>query len=269
VIVVGAGPAGLSAALTASERGLSYTLLEQERDLGGTVLHYPRRKLVLVQPVELPFDGRLRGDEYTKEDLLELLQALLRRARLEVHFGERATGITREDGVFRVRTSAGEHRARFVVLALGRRGTPRKLGVPGEELPKVMYKLIDAESYAGQHLLVVGGGDSAVEAAIGLARNGQNRVTISYRREKLVRMKKKNEERLAELVRERRVRLLMPTEIVAIRPDGVRLRGPDGELEIPNHYVFVCAGGEPPFAFLRQVGVRFGGDSGTPRAATA
>jgi len=260
VLAIGAGPAGLAAALWAKQQGLRAAVLEQEADLGGTILHYPRRKLVLVQPVELPYDVRLRQDEYTKENLLELLESLLERSKLNVHFGERATGLTREeDGLFRVHTTRGEYRARFVVLALGRRGTPRKLGVPGEELPKVTYKLIDAESYKGQRLLVVGGGDSAVEAAIGLARQGTNRVTLSYRREKLVRMKKKNEERLDELVRKGALRLAMPTSVVEVRPEAVRLRGADGEVEIPNDYVVVCAGGEPPFGFLREIGVRFGG----------
>jgi thioredoxin reductase/ferredoxin len=259
VLVIGAGPAGLTAALTVKELGLRCAVLEQEGDLGGTVLHYPRRKLVLVQPVDLPYDVRLRRDEYTKEDLLDLLQELLSRTRLDVRFGARATGVLQEQGLFRVSSSQGELRARFVVLALGRRGTPRKLGVPGEELPKVTYKLIDAESYEKQRLLVVGGGDSAVEAAIGLARQGSNRVTLSYRREKLVRMKKKNEQRLDELVRKGAVSLAMPTSVLEIRPDRVRLRGATGEVEIPNDHVLVCAGGEPPFAFLREIGVRFGG----------
>lgn len=259
VVVVGAGPAGLSAALTALEHGLRPVVLEQEKDLGGTVLHYPRRKLVLVQEVELPFDGRLRGAEYSKEELLELLQQLLKGARLPVHFGQHVTGVQREDGVFSVSTPETTYRARFVVLALGRRGTPRKLGVPGEDLPKVMYKLVDAESYTGQRILVVGGGDSAVEASIGLARQGGNQVTLSYRREKLVRIKKKNEERFARLSAERRVRLAMPSEVEAIGAGSVKLRGPSGSHEVPNDYVFVFAGGEPPFALLKQIGVRFGG----------
>lgn len=259
VIVVGAGPAGLSAALTALERGLRPLVLEQEKDLGGTVLHYPRRKLVLVQEVALPFDTCLRSAEYSKEELLELMQRLLGRARLPVRYGQRVTGVRRDNGVLAVSTDAAALRAPSVVLALGRRGTPRKLGVPGEELPKVMYKLVDAESYAGQRILVVGGGDSAVEAAIGLARGKGNEVTLSYRRERLVRIKRKNEERFARLARERRVRVAMPSEVEAIARDTVRLRGASGSRELPNDFVFVFAGGEPPFALLRQAGVRFGG----------
>jgi thioredoxin reductase/NAD-dependent dihydropyrimidine dehydrogenase PreA subunit len=267
VLVVGAGPAGLTAALGALERGLRVAVLEQERDLGGTVLHYPRRKLVLVQAVDLPLGERLRGAEYAKEDLLALLERLIARAGLEVRFGERVTSVERAADLFRVRSSSAAYRARFVVLALGRRGTPRKLGVPGEELPKVMYKLLDAESYRGQRVLVVGGGDSAVEAAIGLARHG-NQVTLSYRREKLVRIKNANERRLAESARGGRIRQILPSEVERIGATAVTLRTPGGRLEVLNDYVFVFAGGDPPFAFLRQIGVRFGGQR-SPRDAEA
>ena len=147
-----------------------------------------------------------------------------------------------------------------MVLALGRRGTPRKLGVPGEELPKVMYQLADAESYVGQKILVVGGGDSAVEAALGLARQRSNRVTLSYRREKLVRIKRKNEHRFAEALAHRRIEGAFSTEVETIGPASARLKTPGGVREVSNDYVFVFAGGEPPFELLRQMGVRFGGD---------
>ncbi|HSD66875.1 MAG TPA: NAD(P)-binding domain-containing protein [Vicinamibacteria bacterium] len=264
VAVVGAGPAGLTAAALAREQGLSSVLLEQEPDLGGTILHYPRRKLVLVQALEIPFLGALREGEYEKEDLLETFQDLTRRARLNVRFGAKVTGVSRPNGHFAVRTAEAEFPARFVILALGRRGTPRRLGVPGEELPKVTYQLVDAASYEGKRVLVVGGGDSAVEAAIGLARQRGNRVTLSYRREKLVRIKKKNEDRIAGLLASRRVEAEFGTEVEEIGPASVRLKTPVGPRELPNDYVFVFAGGEPPFGLLRQMGVRFGGEAGPP-----
>jgi thioredoxin reductase (NADPH) len=268
IAVVGAGPAGLTAAAFAREQGLRSVLLEQEGDLGGTILHYPRRKLVLVQALEIPFLGTLREGEYEKEVLLETFQELTRRARLEVRFGAKVTGVVRRapvesprgpDGHFAVQTDGLELPARFVILALGRRGTPRRLGVPGEELAKVAYQLVDAASYEGKRILVVGGGDSAVEAAIGLARQRGNRVTLSYRREKLVRIKKKNEERIAGLLAKGRVEGALGTEVEEIAPASVRLKTPAGPREIPNDYVFVFAGGEPPFGLLRRMGVRFGG----------
>jgi len=264
VAIVGAGPAGLTAAALARERGLSSVLLEQESDLGGTILHYPRRKLVLVQSLQMPFLGSLKEGEYEKEDLLETFQELTQRARLNIRFGARVTGVTRPNGHFAVRTGELELPARFVILALGRRGTPRKLGVPGEELPKVMYQLVDAASYEDRKILVVGGGDSAAEAVIGLARQRGNTVTLSYRRERLVRIKKKNEERLGQLMSKGRAKALFGSEVTEILEDRVRLKLGERLVELPNDFVFVFAGGEPPFAFLRQMGVRFGGEGKAP-----
>jgi thioredoxin reductase (NADPH) len=269
VAIVGAGPAGLTAAALARERGLSSVLLEQESDLGGTILHYPRRKLVLVQQLDLPFVGRLKEGEYQKEDLLELLQQLTRQARLNVRYDAKVTSVTRPNGHFEVRAASFAIPARFVILSLGRRGTPRKLGAPGEELPKVMYQLIDAAGYQDSRILVVGGGDSAVEAVIGLARQRGNQVTLSYRREKLVRIKKKNEERLGELTSKGRVKVLFGSEVTEILGDRVRLKMGERTLELPNDYVFVFAGGEPPFALLRQMGIRFGGDGSKPAVAAS
>jgi thioredoxin reductase/NAD-dependent dihydropyrimidine dehydrogenase PreA subunit len=266
VAIIGAGPAGLTAAALARERGLSSVLLEQEPDLGGTILHYPRRKLVLVQALEMPFLGPLREGEYEKEDLLEAFQDLTRRAQLNIRFGAKVTAVTRPNGHFAVRTPGLELPARFVILALGRRGTPRKLGVPGEELPKVMYQLVDAASYENKRILVVGGGDSAAEAVIGLARQRGNTVTLSYRREKLVRIKKKNEQRLGELMSKGRARALFGSEVTEVLEDRVRLRQGERRIELPNDYVFVFAGGDPPFGFLREIGVRFGGEGRKPAA---
>jgi thioredoxin reductase (NADPH) len=264
VVVVGAGPAGLAAAAAARERGLSHVVLEQEADLGGTIFHYPRKKLVLVQAIDVPMLGRLREAEYAKEELLGLFQGLCRDAPLDLRFGERLAAIERRDGLLAVKSTSGVTLTRAVVLALGRRGTPRKLGVPGEELPKVTYQLTDAESYQGHRILVVGGGDSAVEAAIGLARQRGNRVSLSYRREKLVRIKRKNEERIAQLLASGRIDGVFSSEVTAIRPGSVTLRTSTGERELPNDYVFVFAGGEPPFELLKQIGVRFGGEAGAP-----
>src|SRR5688572_6578478 len=269
VLIVGAGPAGLSAALAATERGLSFLVLEQEGDLGGSLLHYPRRKMVLLQPVDLPLHGRLSKEEYQKEHFLQLMEGLVKEHRLNIKFGQQVTGVRRiDDGFFEVGTLSDMHWARSVILAVGRRGTPRKLDVPGEELPKVMYRLIDAEGYRGQKLLVVGGGDSAVEAAIGLGQQPGNEVTLSYRREKLVRIKRKNEERLAPLLAAGRIRPLFNSRVLEITPDRVRLKVGAGDLVIANDYVFVFAGGDPPFDFLKHCGVRFGGPPAPGRTAS-
>jgi len=259
VLIVGAGPSGLSAALAAVQRGLRHRVIEQEETLGGSLLHYPRRKLVLIQPVDVPLHGRLSRNEYSKEDFLALMDGLVGEHALDVRFGERVVAVRPVGSGFEVETTRGCHGARAVLLAPGRRGTPRKLGAPGEELPKVMYRLLDAESYRGQHILVVGGGDSAVEAAIGLARQPANVVTLSYRRDKLVRIKKKNDERLAPLLRSGTIRAMFGSQVKEIRPDAVTLAVGGETVHLPNDYVFVFAGGEPPYAFLRAAGVSFGG----------
>ena len=264
VAIVGAGPAGLSAGLTAAHAGLSSVVLEREPTLGGSLLHYPRRKMVLTQPVELPPWGALDREEYTKEALLGLFEGLVENHTIDVRFGETVINVQKEDGAFLVCSAAGgTWRTRVVVLALGRRGAPRTLGIPGEELPKVMYRLLDAEGYRGQKILVVGGGDSAAEAAIGLARQPGNEVTLSYRREKLVRLKKKNQDALDTLLAGGKVRPLFGSQPVEITPGSVRLKVGGEVVEMANDYVLVFAGGVPPFDFLKRIGVRFGGEQRT------
>ncbi len=259
--IVGAGPSGLAAALSAVEHRLSYVVLEQESDFGGTIFQYPRRKLTHTQPVELPLYGILKREEYSKEELLELFSGLIDKHRLELRLGQRVTALDRAGDHFRIRTAGGppdSHRARNVVLALGRRGTPRKLGVPGEQLTKVMYQVRDAAKYRRRRVLCVGGGDSAIEAAMGLARQSGNQVAVSYRKEQFFRIKKKNQERLAKLVKRGRIRLIMQSQVLEITDTSVLLKTPDGEAEIDNDFVFVLIGGIPPFKLLREIGIRFG-----------
>jgi putative YpdA family bacillithiol system oxidoreductase len=256
VAVVGAGPAGLAAALTAKQHGMKYLLLEQG-DVGGTILKYPRRKIVMTSPVEIPLWGKLRMTETTKEALLKVWEDILKTTGLQVNTQERVADIQRAEGAFQITSSAGTYRARHIVLALGRRGTPRRLGVRGEELGKVMYQLIDAETYKDSDLLVVGGGDSAVEAALGLAFQGSNRVTLSYRNEGFTRIKERNTVHLNDAVRRKKVQIAFRSQVRQIGERSVALESPDGLREIKNDYVFVCAGGEMPFEFLQRLGIRF------------
>ncbi|MDX1383965.1 MAG: NAD(P)-binding domain-containing protein, partial [Thermoanaerobaculia bacterium] len=258
LVIVGAGPSGLAAALAATEARLDYVVLEQAESLGGTISHYPRRKLVQTQPARIPLWGELAAGEHTKEELLELFTDLHRRYRLRIDFDRRVTGVVREKEGFRVDTGGGSYAARYVMLALGRRGTPRRLGVPGEELSKVAYQVRDAEQYRHRRILCVGGGDSAVEAALGLGSQPGNEVTLSYRRDRFGRIKRKNEERLELAVAEGRVRLLVPSNVREIRPDTVALDHAGNPTILPNDDVFILVGGLPPFAMLREMGIRFG-----------
>ena len=213
VVIVGAGPAGLAAALAALEKKLRFVLVEQEAAFGGTVYHYPRNKLVMTAPVQLPIVGKIRMGEISKEKLLEFWQGVIQRTSLKVNFFERMETIKPEDKGFVVKTSKQEYRARTVLLAIGRRGTPRKLDVPGEEQPKVVYRLIDAEQYRGQHVLVVGGGDAALEAALACAEEPGTTVTLSYRSEAFGRVKPKNRERLDAAEKAGRVKVLLKSNV--------------------------------------------------------
>lgn len=260
--VVGAGPAGLACSLEAKRRGLSFVTIDQEQSPGGTVAKYPRRKLVMTQPVDLPLFGRLERTTYTKEELIDLWHKIARDEQLPIQGGEVFQTLERDSlGTFFVRTAQHEYRARNVCLALGRRGTPRKLDVPGEHLPKVAYSLLDAHSYQGRRVLVVGGGDSAVEAAVALAEQPGNEVTLSYRQEAFFRIRQRTEERLNEFVAQRRLRLLLQSRVTAIRPDSVDIElidGPSrGSMTLANDDVFVMAGGVAPFEVLERSGVSF------------
>jgi len=267
LIVVGAGPAGLAAALAARESALDVLVVDQSATLGGTLLHFPRRKMVLTQPVELPGGGALEREEYSKEELLELLEHQIGGHRLPIRFGEKLRALERREDGFEIETSAGAHLARFVVLALGRRGTPRRLGVPGEERSKVMYQLRDAESYRDQRILVVGGGDSAIEAAIGLAAQRGNRVTLSYRKNGFFRIKHKNQVAIEKALAGRRLEVRFESQVREIHDRHVVLDVRGRSEMLDNDYVFVFVGGEPPFDELRKMGIRFGGDAPPASAA--
>jgi thioredoxin reductase (NADPH) len=260
VLIVGAGPAGISAALTAIQHELSYVVID-ERGLGGTILHYPRAKLVMTRPVEIPLYGWLEKDEYSKEHLMDTWHRIAEQFKLNINAGERVESVEKKLDWFDIKTQDNQYRARHVVLAMGRRGTPRKMDVPGEDLPKVMYSLIDAQSYTQKDMLVVGGGDSAVEAAIGLARQPGNIVSISYRKGAFFKVKKKNEDKINKLIAEKKVHPIFDSQVVEVREQSVVLRTKDGEIELPNDYVIVQIGGIPPFDQLKKMGIQFGGEA--------
>lgn len=260
VIIVGAGPAGLCAALSAVQDKLRYIVFDRQEP-GGTILQYPRQKLVMTQPVEIPLFGTLKKEEYSKEFLLETWQNIIAKFNLNISPNERVERVTRDGEHFNVGTIKGNYRARNIILAMGRRGTPRKLGVPGEERPKVLYQLVDAQSYQNKNLLIVGGGDSAVEAAVGLGRQPGNKVSISYRQAKFARVKLKNEQRIKELIDQKKVRPIFNSNVLEIRETSVLMKAGDDTLEIPNDCVFIFAGGEPPFKMLTEMGVAFGGEA--------
>ena len=255
VVIVGAGPAGIAASLGAKEKGLRFVTLEQEDSFGGTVYHYPRNKVVMTAPVELPLVGRMKFGEVSKERLLAFWEEVVARTGLEVSFRERMEAVQPQGGSFVVRTSKGEYRTRSVLLAIGRRGTPRKLDVKGEERSKVVYRLIDPEQYRGRRVLVVGGGDSALEAALACAAAGAGTATLSYRGEAFSRVKPKNREALREAQAAGRVRVLLGSNVLQIDAATVTLECAGRRVELANDAVIVCAGGILPTPLLKDMGV--------------
>ncbi len=256
VVIVGSGPAGMAAGLCAIENHLKYVLLEQEESLGGSIFHYPRNKVAMTAPVTLPVVGKMLFKEVSKEKLLEFWQDVVTRTRLKIHTGERMESLVKEDGIFVVKTNRTQYRATNVLLAIGRRGSPRKLEVPGEELSKVTYRVTDPEQFRGQNLLVVGGGDSAVEAAIACAEHESN-VTLSYRGTAFTRLKSKNRERLEALGQSSKIEVLLGSEVTNIGLKQVDIRQGEDLRTIDNDAVVISIGGVLPTDLLMSVGIRF------------
>lgn len=257
VVVVGAGPAGISATLGLLEAKLDVLLIDREA-LGGTIRHYPRAKLVMTGTLALPLYGTVRKSTMNKEELIELWNDIDQKVSLPFRGDALVEDVKRTaQGHFRIESSAGSFEAANVVLALGRRGSPRKLGVPGEELDKVMYGLLEPEEFEGQRVLVVGGGNSAVETAIALAESGGcSAVAISYRRADFARCRGDNRERVAELIDAGRVIPMMSSEIVEVGADEVILRvAGEREERHPFDSIIVQIGGTPPTELLAKAGL--------------
>lgn len=262
VVIIGAGPAGFSASLGAMKHKLKFVTLEQE-SLGGTVSHYPRGKVVMTQPAELPLVGKVRFRETTKEDLMGFWEKIVADTGLKVNCGEPMSAIEPDEEGFVVTTPKTRYKTKNVLLTIGRRGTPRKLGVPGEELPKVVYRLIDPEQYRGQKVLVVGGGDSALEAATSIADEPGSHVTISYRSEAFSRAKEKNRQKVEAAVAAGTLTTLMKSTTTEITPGKVILDQEGKKIEIENDAVIVSAGGVLPTPMLKGLGIEIETKHGT------
>jgi len=292
VVIVGAGPAGIGASLAAKQRGLRFVTIEQEDSFGGSVYHFPRHKVAMTAPMRLPIVGMVKMFEISKEELLKFWNGVLRQTGIKIQFMERMETITKTSGGFVVKTSKNSYKTKNVLLAIGRRGTPRKLGVPGEEQPKVVYRLIEAEQYRGQHVLVVGGGDSAAEAALAVAAEPGTTVTLSCRGDEIfTRPKEKNRKKLKQFAAQGKVNVLLKATVKEIGKDTVTIeqQGNTFELkneaeatvketgkdtvtieqegdtfELKNEAVIVCAGGTLPTPFLKEIGVMVDTYYGTP-----
>ena len=262
VLIVGAGPAGLSATLSAMESKLNYITVEQD-SMGGTVSHFPRGKLVMTAPVKLPLVGMVKFKEVSKEALLEFWEGVIRKTGAQISFSERVESIVPVENGIEVRTTHNRYCTKCVLLAIGRRGTPRKLGVPGEDSGKVVYRLIDPEQYRNSKVLVVGGGDSALEAAASIAEIPGTEVSLSYRSSAFSRARQKNRQRIANMQQNNTMNVLMKSNVREIYDGKVDIEQ-DGELiELENDAIIVCAGGILPTPFLKETGIQVDTKYGT------
>jgi thioredoxin reductase len=233
---------------------LRYRTIEQG-DLGGTVYNFPRGKIVMTRAVNLSLVGKVRITETTKEKLLEFWQKVQKDTGVKINFQERLEGITRTNDGFVVKTTAGEYKTLTVLLCLGRGGTPRKLGVPGDDLPKVVYRLIDPAEFAGKKVLVVGGGDSALEAAHALADETGTIVTLSYREKAFTRAKEKNRKKVEQAASEGRLTVLYESKVKQVHRDSVDIECAGQMVSVPNDGIICCLGGILPTPFLKEIGI--------------
>jgi len=255
LVVVGAGPAGISATLQAKKLGLKTLTLEQD-SLGGTVYTFPRKKIVMTAPMDLPLHGKLKLYETSKQELLELWNDILGKNSIEIQENKKVDSITIDNGGFRIFVKDGtQYTANKVLLAIGRRGTPRKLNIPGEISTKVAYRLLEPELITGKNIVVVGGGDSAIESAILLA--DENKVTLSYRSAIFSRLKPRNKQALEELISANKVNVVLNSNLVSIEEEYVNIKvdGNSETVQMENDLVYIFAGGELPTQFLKNVGI--------------
>jgi thioredoxin reductase len=233
---------------------LRFVTVDQD-EVGGAIRHFPRRKLVMTQPMDIPLYGKVRTREMFKEELVALWNDVIEQTGLEVQTYRKVENMEQKEGIFEVHTSKETYLSRQVILAIGRRGTPRKLGVPGEDMPKVTYGLREPEHFQNMDVMVVGGGDSALEAACALAEEPGNRVTLSYRRDQFQRPKENVRNRLSRLVELGQLETVFLSNVVSIGKSSVSLDCRGDMRELPNDQVFIFAGGELPTGFLKQIGV--------------
>ncbi len=255
LLIVGAGPAGISATLTAKKHNLKAVTLEQD-SLGGTVFTFPRSKIVMTAPMDLPLHGKVKLYETGKVELLNLWNTVLSKNGIEIQEYKKVEKIVPENGGFIVYTKEGfSYSTKRVLLATGRRGTPRKLNIQGENLPKVAYRLLEPESINDKKVVVVGGGDSAIESALLLA--DLNRVTLSYRKDAFSRLKPKNSVRIKEAMETKKLEVILNSDLVSIEENEVSVivNGENEIRKLANDLVYIFAGGELPAEFLKNAGI--------------
>lgn len=256
VIIIGAGPAGISATLAAKKLGLSSITLEQD-SLGGTVYTFPRAKIVMTSPMDLPLYGKAKLYDTSKDELLQLWHKVIKQHDINIIENTKVEQIIPlGDETFKIITNTNkEIICNNVLLSIGRRGTPRKLNVPGEDSQKVAYRLLEPERIKDKRILIVGGGDSAIESALLLCE--ENEVILSYRKDTFSRLKPKNREKIGAAIEHKHLNVIFNSNLVSINEKNVliKIEGNNEAKEIENDLVYIFAGGELPTSFLQKAGI--------------
>lgn len=254
LVIVGAGPAGLGAALEARQLGARALVLEKG-ELGGAIRSYPRQKVVMSAPFELPGFGKRKLRRTTKEALIELFVDLVARARLEVREHAEVERVTARPQGFTVIARGLEVSAGRVLLAIGRRGAPRRLGVPGDHLPHVVYSIEEPAAHAGQRAVVVGGGDSAIETALALAAQPGATVTLVHRGADFGRSKPDNQRALESARANQGLEVLASATVREVTAQHLLVLAGGEPRRLAADLVVCCLGAELPSAWLRALGV--------------
>lgn len=265
LLVIGAGPAGMSAMLTARLKGKKYLGLEQN-SFGGTVFNFPKQKVVMTYPADVPGFGvmKFKSHKVSKEELLDYWENIRSEASLNLKENTRFIDLEKKDGIFHVETDQGIIKAEKVILCMGVRGSPRKLGLENEDLPKVAYNLVDPDQYQNKHIAIVGGGNAGVEAAQMLAEEQRNNtVKLLVRGDTLDRCNDDNKDRINAMVEKGLCEILYNTSTKAISKDKIVITQEDKDIEIPNDYLFIFAGAIMPYKFLMSLGIEIDTSFGT------
>lgn len=257
ILVVGAGPGGLSASLAAAASKRKYVCVEQNK-FGGTIYNFPKQKVVMSQPIDFAMVGQYKfnKNKVSKEELLSLWNHLRQQAKLNVKEESRFINLKKKGDIFEVETSTGMITAQKVILAMGVRGTPRKLGLPNEEMTKVTYNLLDPDEYKGRYVAVVGGGNAGVEAAQYLCKASlRNKVFLLVRGPDFDRCNEENQKLIRSYEKQGLVTICYNTTVEQIEKDHIMIKK-DGQVQrLQNDFLFVFAGALLPFAFLKSLGI--------------
>ncbi|MGD8427594.1 MAG: NAD(P)-binding domain-containing protein [Balneolaceae bacterium] len=264
-VVVGCGPAGLSATIYFNRHNLKTVTLERE-NIGGSIRSYPRKKVVMTQPLSIPGYGKIHKHEIRKEELMETWFDVIDQLGLDIKTGQQVEHIQKlDERLFKVITNTNEFITQRVLLAIGRRGTPRKLGIEGENLPNVAYSLRDTEQFQHNTITVVGGGDSAVEAALSLADQSSNTVRISYRKEQLFRIKPQNRDRIDKAIKKGKVEIIYNSQVVKNEENRIFIKEKRKfTYPLANDFLFIFIGGTLPMKLLKELNVQIDTKFGAP-----